>query len=85
MDRLVRGEAAAHLEAEGLREEGGVAEGRVGVEREVSAVDGDVVREQRLQPVVHGSGDRGEPAPEEPVVHQEEVRPGGMRHLDCAL
>ena len=58
-------------DAEHAREHGVVADDRVHVERNVGAVHGDVVIEQRLQAPIAAPSHRLVAIPEEPVMHEE--------------
>src|SRR5688572_22653429 len=74
IDALVSRESSVDLEAQRLREECGVAECRMNVERKVRGVERNVVVEECADALEVGSGERAIPAPEETVVHEQEVR-----------
>jgi hypothetical protein len=70
------------LESERGGELGVVAELRVGIEREVGAVDGEVVFEEEFEEGVAFAGPGMGGAPEEAVVNDEEIGAGGDGFLD---
>ncbi len=84
-DRLVPmdGERLERLRSEGARQQRVVAELGVRIQREVVGGEGDVRVEEELQAALQRYVDRPRPrAPEEPVVHDQELRPGARRQLE---
>ena len=61
---------------------GVVAESRMRVERQVRAVNSDVVIEQQPQQLVAIAGPRMRRPPEKPVMYDQQIRPGGDRFFD---
>jgi hypothetical protein len=68
-------EVAAHRDAQARREQHGVTDLRMAVERQVRPVERHVVREQSGNAPVVRPDQGTRPAPEQPVVHQEEIDP----------
>jgi hypothetical protein len=80
----VRGEGLQLVaSAEGLGEQGVVAELWVGVERQVVGGEGEVGVEEQLQPALQGGVDGGEAGPpEEAVMHEEQTGAAGGGELE---
>ena len=77
------GERLVALAAQSLGEQRVVAELRMAVERQVVAGQRNVVLEQRSQPLgEHRRQARRVEVPEQPVVHEHELRLLGHRALD---
>ena len=70
-------------EAEGAAKTGIVAEFGVGIEREVGAVDGEVAVEEEAELLIAGADPGVGRGPEEAMVDDEEVGPGGGGVSEC--
>lgn len=78
-------EWGAVFKAEGSGELGIVSESRMGVQREVGAVEGHVGLEEEAEFSVGGTRGRGKSSPEKPVVDDQEVNARGGRIGDHSL
>jgi hypothetical protein len=68
---------------EGAAKPGVVAKDRVGIQREVGAVDGEVAVEEKPELLVAGAGPGVGWGPEEAMVDDEQVGPGGDGASEC--
>ena len=71
--------------AERVAEQGIISVLRMSVQRQVSTVDGDVVRDRQLQLAIERPSKALQASPKQPVMHDEEIRTGGRRHLQYRL
>jgi hypothetical protein len=71
--------------AECVAEQGIISVAGMSVQRKVSTVDCEVVRDRQLQLAIERPSKTLQASPKEPVMHDEEIRPAGDSHLEDGL
>ena len=78
-------ELAAHRDAEPARQHRVVADLRMKVQRQVRTVERDALSDEPGRAPIPGPRERFQPAPEQPVMNQQQIRPLLRRHANRRL